>query len=149
MKKHILLPIIITALISGCCGSKKNCKSKEKCCYTVSSFYESFQAPCGQKHAREDELMWVSGVVDEANIFTNVSYSYDKFFVKSADGKQMVEVKVETTDNATLFKTIKENAGKEVCVQGKLTGFDAPVNGNCKRAFKLTLTDAAGFKGKK
>ena len=147
-----IIPIILFTTLSffaACCGHRKCCKSKEPKCISTVAFNQTFQSPCGQKHSQEDQMVWVSGVVDEANIFTNVSYSYDKFFVKSTDGKQMVEVKVETSDNAALFKTIKEAAGKEVCVQGKLTGFDAPVNGNCKRAFKLLLTDPLGFSLKK
>ena len=149
MKYKAILFLSLTFIAAGCCSSRKCCKDKASDCMTPVSFHQTFQSPCGQKHAREDEQIRVSGVVDPANIFVNVSYSYDKFFLKDADGKSMVEVKVETADNATLFKIIKENAGKEAYVLGKLTGFDAPVNGNCKRAFKITLTDAAGFQGKK
>ncbi|MFA6924125.1 MAG: hypothetical protein WC223_07700 [Bacteroidales bacterium] len=141
----IALLIVISAVVASCCCKHKCCKNKQDLSQykSIGYIYKTYQGPCQKKLECEDKPIKIKGYVDYGNVNFKSPYSYDKFFLKDKESNTIIEIKTIAADNAPIFDKLKQRNGDKILyITGVAVGFDAAINGSCKRALSIIIDKA-------
>jgi hypothetical protein len=136
MSKNIL---ILTGIFLSLLACKKELDLTKDSYFGIKELLTSknASADCGENADIEGKKIKVYGIIDEDNILLETS----TFVVQDKDNdKYSLNVEVDSTISEPLFELLMEKAGKEVKIEGKIRGFDAPANFNCTRKFVLQVS---------
>lgn len=144
-KMFLFLSAGILLIAIACSSSKKQRYSKpaesKQVYITLTEFSQKYPSgPCGNPASFEGQTVFIKGMVDYMNVYHNVTYSYNKFFIKESPVSGILEVKVIGRYNEEIFAKIQDNKEKKNCfLKAIIEGFDAPGNGVCFRMYVLKL----------